>query len=202
MGAWRAPRDGGYHPTESAPEPTTPPRGSAGTSIRRETIEEALENDRCGICSSVEHFREDHLREEIAQATFKAVVEREESWVAGQPAPPWERQTEYVHNLYRVIADAALATDGIQRLINGVAAVREEIEEEERYHAELPAWEISVLVSTKVPRETREVVFEAVVDAACDAMGEGHDDCPFVAGHPTHQTVPLHILRRALGDER
>lgn len=28
--------------------------------IERESIEDALENDRCGICGSVEHFREDH----------------------------------------------------------------------------------------------------------------------------------------------
>lgn len=28
--------------------------------IQRETIENALENDRCGICGSVDHFREDH----------------------------------------------------------------------------------------------------------------------------------------------
>lgn len=27
--------------------------------IQRETIEDALENDRCGICHSVDHFRED-----------------------------------------------------------------------------------------------------------------------------------------------
>lgn len=30
------------------------------TAIERESIEDALENDRCGICGSVEHFREDH----------------------------------------------------------------------------------------------------------------------------------------------
>jgi hypothetical protein len=30
--SWRAPRDGGYHPTRSVPEPTEPPRGPAGTS--------------------------------------------------------------------------------------------------------------------------------------------------------------------------
>jgi hypothetical protein len=28
---WRAPRDGGYHPPVSVPEPTHPPRGPAGT---------------------------------------------------------------------------------------------------------------------------------------------------------------------------
>lgn len=27
--------------------------------IQRESIEDALENDRCGICGSVDHFRED-----------------------------------------------------------------------------------------------------------------------------------------------
>ena len=27
--------------------------------IQRESVEDALENDRCGICLSVEHFRED-----------------------------------------------------------------------------------------------------------------------------------------------
>jgi hypothetical protein len=27
--------------------------------IQRETLREALENDRCGICGSVQHFRED-----------------------------------------------------------------------------------------------------------------------------------------------
>ena len=141
------------------------------------------------------------LREEIAQAAYRVVIERNENWIPGLPATPWGQQTEYIHGLYRAIADSMLATDGIQRLINGVAAVRKEIEEEERYHADLPSWEISILVSTDIPRETREAVFEAVADAACNAMGEGHDDCPFVAGHPTHRSVPLHILRRALGDE-
>lgn len=29
------------------------------TDIVRETVEDALENDRCGICLSVDHFRED-----------------------------------------------------------------------------------------------------------------------------------------------
>ena len=29
---WRAPRDGGYHPAESRPEPTEPPHGPAGAS--------------------------------------------------------------------------------------------------------------------------------------------------------------------------
>lgn len=33
-------------------------------SIQRETVEEALENDRCGICGSVDHFREDHPADE------------------------------------------------------------------------------------------------------------------------------------------
>lgn len=40
---------------DDGPEMSDPP----GRPIQRETVEEALENDRCGICLSVDHFRED-----------------------------------------------------------------------------------------------------------------------------------------------
>ena len=33
--------------------------------IERESIEEALENDRCGICGSVDHFREDCVARDL-----------------------------------------------------------------------------------------------------------------------------------------
>jgi hypothetical protein len=34
-------------------------KGAGRPTIRRESIEDALENDRCGLCGSVDHFRED-----------------------------------------------------------------------------------------------------------------------------------------------
>ena len=165
------------------------------------------------------------LREEIAEAAYRVAVERNENWIPGLPATPWEQQTEYIHGLYRAIADSMLATDGVHELIEKasrtdaamhsfsvaqdlafeqeavIERVRKEIEEEERYHADLPAWEITVSVPNEVTGEARDKLFEAVADAACDAMGEGHEDCPNVVGAPAHESVPLHILRRALGGE-
>jgi hypothetical protein len=52
---------------EAAPPPTagTPPPGFV-----RETLDEALENDRCGICLSVDHFREQCPQADAAMANL------------------------------------------------------------------------------------------------------------------------------------
>jgi hypothetical protein len=43
---------------------TTPAPGGRTRDVRKEiaraSVEDALENDRCGICGSIQHFREDH----------------------------------------------------------------------------------------------------------------------------------------------
>lgn len=46
---WRAPRDGGYHPSESTPEPTNPPAGSAGAAGRRGAYGVPIPDGLCGF---------------------------------------------------------------------------------------------------------------------------------------------------------
>lgn len=48
-----------------------PMRVEQGAPIKRESIAEALENDRCGICGSVDHFREDCPIPDLAGADFR-----------------------------------------------------------------------------------------------------------------------------------
>jgi hypothetical protein len=75
---------------EAAPPPTagTPPPGFV-----RETLEEALENDRCGICLSTAHFRE-----QCPQATPvpPEVAGRDHHWIQPEQAvstrPPWRKE--------------------------------------------------------------------------------------------------------------
>lgn len=47
--------------------------------IQRESIEDALENDRCGICGSVDHFREDH----------PAAATHAQAHAQADKCPPW-----------------------------------------------------------------------------------------------------------------
>lgn len=79
------------------------------------------------------------LRDEIAEAAYRVVIERNENWLPGLPATPWEQQTEYIHGLYRAIADSTLATDGVQRLIakgdvTAVALPREDVDFIRKFH--------------------------------------------------------------------
>lgn len=99
------------------------------------------------------------------------------------------------------MADHLLALPEVAGLLDALTRVEALVADEERYRAEDPSWEITVMVPTQAGQETVERIFDAVADAAYDAQPEGRDWDVFVSGTGAPAAVPAHLLRAALKGE-